>query len=281
MRSILTTFILLLLCTEAYSQSNLYDGMTRIMDGYDDATYHISMGHTFPYYGKTFTDAWMSTNGVILLYDPIAGIGNPGYNNSMCCTGQDLNSRDNFPVEWSYMIAPLWTDLVDVNQTPTDGFYYSTNQTETNFMWYNVKEFYDLNQNNTFGAKLNSSGDISFWYDDVNIKYHNVFIGYTGKGYSGDILDGTDYNQLLFSGGNLTTNDVFAFNDMTNSSKSSIDCSNVLNNISCPGYDVAYLDQQCSINQLYDSSCPRYSIVYLEHNVQLMHYMIYLVQIII
>ena len=38
----------------------------------------------------------------------------------------------------------------------------------------------------------------------------------------------------------------------------SLDCSSALNFTQCPGYDAAYLDQQCTIDSQYSSSCPGY-----------------------
>lgn len=43
-----------------------------------------------------------------------------------------------------------------------------------------------------------------------------------------------------------------------------IDCSNPLNDASCPGYQEAYFSFMCSTNALYDQSCPGYAQAYLE-----------------
>jgi hypothetical protein len=37
-----------------------------------------------------------------------------------------------------------------------------------------------------------------------------------------------------------------------------------LSSAQCPGYDIAYYEQQCSFNPLYDSQCPGYDAAYLE-----------------
>jgi len=63
---------------------------TQVMNGVDDGTVHIQLGHVFPYYGGIFTDAWMSSNGFILLYDPTTGYGNSSTNNQGCCSGLTL-----------------------------------------------------------------------------------------------------------------------------------------------------------------------------------------------
>ena len=41
-----------------------------------------------------------------------------------------------------------------------------------------------------------------------------------------------------------------------------LDCSNPLNDTSCPGYADAYQTQQCDIDQLYSESCPGYAQAY-------------------
>ena len=38
----------------------------------------------------------------------------------------------------------------------------------------------------------------------------------------------------------------------------SLDCSSALNFTQCPGYDAAYLDQQCTLDSQYSSTCPGY-----------------------
>ena len=123
MKKLLFT-ILALFSINAYADADWLtpDGMTKVMEGIDDSTHHVSLGHTFPYYGGVFTDAWMSSNGVILLYDPTTQFGNPDTYNSMCCSGIDLSAGNPWG-NFSFMLAPLWTDLRDANLTSDDGYY--------------------------------------------------------------------------------------------------------------------------------------------------------------
>ena len=70
-------------------------GMTQVMNGVDDATYHVPLGHNFPYMDKVFTDAWMSTNGFILLWSPQTknNVGvqtGPTYGH--CCDGYNFSA---------------------------------------------------------------------------------------------------------------------------------------------------------------------------------------------
>ena len=93
MKKVLFT-LLALFSIHAYADADWLSpaGMTKVMEGVDDGTFHVSLGHTFPYYGGIFTDAWMSSNGVIILYDPTSQFGNWNTGNSMCCSGYDLTN---------------------------------------------------------------------------------------------------------------------------------------------------------------------------------------------
>ena len=277
--------IILFFCTAAAMAQSPTDNMTHIMNGYDDSMYHVQMGHTFPYYGHSFTDAWMSTNGFILLYDPIAGVGNPNQNNSLCCNGESFTHLNNINANvgrFSYMLAPLWTDLIDANRTPDDGFYYQTNDDFTRFLWYNVKEYYNVNANNTFGIELLPTGEFSFFYDDVNLLAgHTTFFGYTGD----LVQDRQQSTTLYFSEpSGSTLNDISSFASQTffdsqgevdgynwysSGTSPGPDCSNPLNDSSCQGYEAAYFIQQCSLDPLYNNQCPGYEVAYFDQQCSL------------
>lgn len=267
---------------QAYAQtSDPTTDMTQVMDGWDDGTYHVPLAHTFPYFGSTFTDAWMSTNGFILLYDPISGVGNPNTYDSFCCNGENFTHLNNINADvgrFSYMIAPLWTDLIDMNLTDTDGYYYSTDESKSKFLWYNVKEFYDANANNTFGVELRPDGSFDFYYDEVSLPVgHTTFVGYTGD----LVADKQKYNTLYFGepdGSNLASLadmasetfynengdvDGYAWYSSGNVSTGP-DCSDPLNDSTCPGYDEAYFEQQCTNDPFYDSGCSGYEQAYFD-----------------
>lgn len=236
-------------------------GMTQVMNGVDDSTYHVSLGHTFPYYGGLFTDAWMSSNGFIMLYDPVSQFGNPNYNNSMCCSGRDFSTASG---TYSFMLAPLWTDLRHDTSVSGSGYFYKTNEGVSSFLWRDVKEF-GTNNLNTFQANLWPDGSFDFLYDDVNITNHNVTIGFSGDlnfddyeqmeyGYgfnNQDLLSATWWDQLVNPGGVIWYGEDGGYDP-------SVDCTDALNDTRCPGYTQAYFDQQCDIDPLYDSTCPGY-----------------------
>lgn len=258
---------LLLLCSNAFGQADYLspNGMTEIMSGADDATAHISLGHTFPYYGGVFTDAWMSSNGFILLYDPVSQYGNSQTWNQGCCSGFNPTGNQGF----SFMIAPLWTDLIDANATPDAGYYYETNSDESKFLWYNVNEYATQNTN-TFQVNLWPDGSFDFIYDEVDITYHNTWIGFTG-----DALKSAEVNELKYAQGSI---DEFGLDFVSTTfqggrawygqdggyAATGPDCSNALNDSSCPGYEEAYYSQQCNNDPFYDNQCPGYEQAYFE-----------------
>jgi len=262
--------LLALFSINAYADADWLspDGMTKVMEGVDDGTFHVSLGHTFPYYGGIFTDAWMSSNGVIILYDPTTQFGNWNTGNSMCCSGMELSNWQSYQGDqFSFMLAPLWTDLVDRNLTPDDGYYYRTDEGGSSFLWYNVNEFYNDNKN-TFQVDLWPDGSFDFLYDEVDITQHSVFIGSTG-----DITQ-NEVNQLGYYQNGVTEFDIDFYSQTVNGGRawygqdggyeSTLDCSNALNDPQCPGYEEAYYDQQCSSDPLYDSGCQGYEQAYYD-----------------
>jgi len=251
---------------------------TQVMYGADDSTVHINLGHNFPYYGGVFTDAWMSSNGFIILYDPTKGYGNPNTNQSWCNTcgwgysGGPPQGKSNL----SFMIAPMWSDFTHSTNIADSGYFYETGTGGTWFEWRNVLE-YGTNNVNTFGVQLWADGSFDFQYADVNVTQHDVWIGFTGDTTSqtGNVYD--EVNELFYKTaqeGGMQTSHVTNFTDAETNygyawwgqdgGYSSIDCSNPLNDPSCPGYDDAYFTQQCDADPFYDTQCPGYQQAYYD-----------------
>jgi hypothetical protein len=263
MKKVLFT-LLALFSINAYADADWLSpaGMTKVMEGVDDGTFHVSLGHTFPYYGGIFTDAWMSSNGVIILYDPTTQFGNWNTRNSMCCSGYDLTNWEPWQGDqFSFMLAPLWTDLRDANLTTTDGYYYKTNEGVSSFLWYDVVEFGTSNTN-TFQANLWPDGSFDFLYDEVDITQHNTFMGFTGD------ITKNEINQLGYYQGGVTEFDIDFHSQSVNGGRAwygsdggyetKLDCSNALNDSGCPGYEEAFFEQECLYDPLYDQQCSGY-----------------------
>ena len=256
-------------------------GMTQVMDGqnFDDSIMKISLGHSFTYYGGTFNDAWMSTNGFLMFYDSSSGIGNSrlgnasinNFNRSLCCDGLNLKALESAGgniTPYSYMIAPLWTDIIDKTSGANSGFFYETSNSGSSFLWYNVNEYYNNNKN-TFQVNIHTDNSFDFVYDEVDITNHDVFIGFTGDLTANEDNE-SELNQLQFADSNFTEFNIdfhsetvpggraWYGTDGGYSSVASVDCSNALNDSTCPGYAAAVFAQQCNDDQTSNSECEFY-----------------------
>ena len=257
-------------------------GMTQVMVGADDDMIKVGLGHDFSYYGGTFDTAWMSSNGFIMLYDEDTEIGNPNvlstetYLTSLCCEqhlAADASGWDGYTSGFqlpddifSYMIGPLWSDLEDTSDEQDAGFYWSTSEKMTSFLWYNINEYNYDDSPQTFQLNLWAGGSFDFLYDMIDLDKEAAFIGFSGP-TSLQSEDQTVYTQLDYS----PYNEAYSIDDIdftvdVNGGKEwygadagySLDCSSALNFTQCPGYDAAYLDQQCLIDSQYSSSCLGY-----------------------
>lgn len=231
-------------------------GMTQVMNGIDDSAYHVELGHTFPHLDKVFTDAWMSTNGFILLWSPTNNLGQqtlPSYGH--CCDGYNFgagtpNYLDSRVGQFSYMLAPLWTDLDDTNALKDDGYYYQTDTDRSRFLWYKVTEYNSPDALNTFQLNIDKSGGFEYIYDDVTIANHKVFVGWTG-----DTAADPYWHTQQFYGDSFTMSSTYANStgaqlisnyggDLASTQYSNgnfglvgrADCTNPANDSTCDGY---------------------------------------------
>lgn len=151
------------------------------LNGGDDSTRLVQFAFPFEYYGQTYTQAWVSTNGFV-------SFNNVGH---LCCDGQPIETAPR------NTIYGLWTDLIS-NGNP----YYRSDATATIFGWYNTQEFGSW-QPNTFEIALFPDGKVQLNYGDVTNLYHNVTAGLTGPtmadsislfyGQNVNLLDNTSY----------------------------------------------------------------------------------------
>ena len=257
--------------------------MTQVMVGVDDDMIKIGLGHDFTYYGGTFDTAWMSSNGFIMLYDEDTGIGNPNvlsketYLTSLCCEqhiAADAEAYLGYSTEFtlpddifSYMIGPLWSDLEDTSDEQDAGFYWSSSDEMSSFLWYNINEYNYDNSPQTFQLNLWAGGSFDFLYDMVDLEGEAAYIGFSGP-TSIQSAGQSVYTELDYS----AYNEAYSIDDMAFYSMEvtggkewygadagySLDCSSALNFTQCPGYDAAYLDEQCTANSQYSSACPGY-----------------------
>jgi hypothetical protein len=238
----------------------------------DDTYVHIPLQFGFPFYGRTFTNSWMHSNGVVSFLDPAVPIPNAGHNPgawAYCCEG--VQPTTTMP-QFSYMIAPLWTDLypVGISSFRTEG----TNQYQR-YEWNNIAEISNMNNLNTFSVEIRPSGFIGVNYTAVNIQNQRTWSGTIGNPTLGE------WNQIYYGFGvpgqslnNWSVNETIGVDICSVSPTSSPSCpgyteamcaTNPLHSTSCSGYAAAILSQQCAINTLYDPACPGYATAYYNY----------------
>ena len=212
----------------------------------------IDLSFNFTFYGSTFTQARMATNGCLHF----------GSSGSYCndYTPDPINGQH------TYTIYPFWTDLIRDNDSRMKSWGDSSKMI---FGWYDMRE-YNRASDNSFEIILWNNNSFDIRYGALDIINHDVLIGEIGSKkensytyyYHDECNTGTtngsscynydwnnsDKNTNLENGGSL----------YGSGSGNSVDCSNALNDSSCSGYADALLTQQCNITGLYSESCPNY-----------------------
>lgn len=258
---------------DAYLKLN-YTAATITNPTFGDDTYvSVPLQFGFPFYGRTFTNSWMHSNGVVSFLDPAVplpnGAPNPGQW-AYCCGDQPTVTKPEF----SYMIAPLWTDLYP---TPSSTFRTEGTTTYQKYTWNNIGEISNTNNLNSFTLEIRPTGFIGINYEKINIQNQQTWVGLTGDTVANQInerfwgVPGLNAHLSLIP--NWSVNDTPADMCMTNP-LSSPSCpgytdamclSNPLYATTCAGYQQAFLSQQCALNTLYDVQCPGYATAYLNY----------------
>jgi len=238
-------------CTVDPQSSPACPGFRTYYTFYDDTYAHVPLPFAFPFYGRTFTNSWMHSNGVVSFLDPMSPIEGAGYNPgawAYCCGGPDLSQNTiGYGAQFNYTIAPFWTDLYP---GPSSQFYTTRSSDHIRYHWDNIADISNPNNLNTFSLELRPSGFIGANYANTNSQ-QQVTIGTIG-----DLRLGEKTHQFFGIPG------VGNIANWSLNSTQAADCSNPLNNAYCPGYAEAYLSQQCTISALYDSRCPGYAAAY-------------------
>jgi hypothetical protein len=274
---------LLSFCSFSYSNAQITTtpGQPPIIERqfYDDSYVHVPLQFGFPFYGQTFTNSWMHSNGVVSFLNPVAPIQGATSNPASwayCCEGINLvPNNPQLGPQFSFMIAPLWTDLYPVGQSR---FLTQGDSTFQRYYWENIAEISNMSNLNTFGLEIRPSGFIGAYYQNINIQNQNVTAGITGDIRLGQMQQ-FYYGRGIPSGalGNWSLNETLA-DQCTINPLSSPTCpgyteamcvTNPLYSTSCSGYQQAYFTQQCSINTLYHPNCPGYASAYLTYQCSL------------
>jgi hypothetical protein len=216
----------------------------------DDSNANVPLGFSFPFFGQNFSNSWMYSNGIVSFTS-----GNiPG---SGCCGGQSLpglaagGSRNSV---YNYMIAPLWTDLVDTTGNAT--WYKGTSNSMT-YGWYNTAE-YGTNNRSSFEVNINSSGTMDVRYGSAFVSTNHTVT----SGMTGNLAAGEYYQYYNGPGFNIPSTNPVSWGAYQGTGSGNICYSNPLVDPSCPGYTDAYRTQQCTVSALYDPSCPGYTQAY-------------------
>ena len=234
------------------ANANNFEGELAYSVSDDGISPAIDLSFDFTFYGSTFSQARMATNGCLHF----------GSSGSYCndYTPDPINGQH------TYTIYAFWTDLIRDSGSRMKSYGDSDKMI---FGWYNLRE-YNRASDNSFEIILWNNNSFDLRYRELDIINHDVLIGEVGANkdnsytyyYHDECNTGStnsstcvntdwnssDKNTNLENGGSL-----YGFGSGNN-----IDCSNPLNNTSCAGYADAYQTQQCNIDQLYSESCPYY-----------------------
>ena len=239
------------------TNANNFEGELAYSVADDGVSPAIDLSFNFTFYGQTFSQARMATNGCL----------------HFKTTGSYCNDYTPDPLtgQHTYTLYPFWTDLIRDNNSRLKSWGDSSKMI---FGWYDLREYNRSNTDNSFEVILWSNNTFEYRYSGLNVINHDVLIGEIGSGTSESYTylyhdecstgttnssscvntnwNNTTFNTLLENGGSL----------YGEGSGNAIDCSNPLNNESCSGYATAYLTQQCNIDSLYSQSCPYYWSAY-------------------
>ena len=226
--------------------------VTNLSSGDDQTSAMFPIGFNFSFYGETFTQARMATNGCLHFLA----------NDTTC------NDYTPDPLPYAtYTMYPFWTDLVGGTMKA------KSYDDKTVFGWYNKKE-YNRTSSNSFEVILYPNSSFEYRYGELDVNKHDVLIGHQGtvletythlfhdecstgstNAANCNSLDWNEHfnNTILENGGSLYT-------DKVNSGSYVDPCiENVLYSNYCAGYWEAYDDLQCREDPQYAPSCAGYS----------------------
>lgn len=149
-------------------------GATNVTMG-DDEVRNVPLGFNFPYWGQTFTNSWMSSNGFVAFQ--------PALNNG-CCSGVDLSQTTNSA--YNYSIYGVHSDLYAAPGVGSNWYLRETNA--MTYGWYNVSQCCGPQGGNSFEIKINSAGAIETRIAGAAVSWNAVT-----SGMSGDLSKGEYY----------------------------------------------------------------------------------------
>lgn len=221
---------------------------------WDDGWANVPLPFNFPFFGQSFNNSTMYSNGAVQFGPPVTGFPS---NNTFCCSGITIDR--NTPSAYNYSILMMQDDLY--GSTGNNHYSLGTSNTMT-YGWYNVERLGQPQTTTSFELKIDSTGGIDMRWTGALLSYSSPAIGVIGDASKGEFA-------VLQQGG-LATN-TFSIPGLTQWTTGqtpdiiSDPCTtNPLYAPSCPGYQAAYTEQQCSINPLYSTTCSGYQAAYTQ-----------------
>lgn len=219
--------VLLFFCSNAMAQDIISHQIV------DDGFVEVPLQFAFPYYGQLFTNSWMFDNGVVGFYSPILG-----YNGGQNYFSQSFSSQ--LPNQFSFMIAPFWTDLNNYSGT-------FTTQGDSSFQrytWNNISQWGYPDNLNSFSLEILPSGSINVQYDQINITGFPVSVGTTGN------LEKSEFQQIFYALPETATNSVSDWGLF----------------VPDPIIEEPIIEDPCVLDPLYSTDCAGYSTAYTLEN---------------
>ena len=122
----------------------------------DDHYAEVSLQFVFPFYGEEFETSYMFTNGVVGFRNPT----DSQVESHWCCNGRDLQTmaeNEQNISRYGYAIAPLWTDLIDLQQG-NSGLFTEGDTSQQTYRWKNLAEYYNASRLNSFELQIKQDG---------------------------------------------------------------------------------------------------------------------------
>ena len=226
--------------------------VTNLNSGDDQTSAMFAIGFNFNFYGQTFTQARMATNGCL----------------HFLSNGTTCNDYTPDPLPYAtYTMYPFWTDLIG-GTMKAKAF-----NDKTVFGWYDKKE-YNRTSSNNFEVILWHNSSFEYRYGALDVNRHDVLIGHqgnvletyqylfhdecsTGSTNVSGVCVTTDWNNTLFN--STLENGGSLYSDQVASGGYVDPClDNPLYSNMCAGYWEAFDDQQCDLDPQYAPFCAGY-----------------------
>jgi hypothetical protein len=135
--------------------------VTNLTVGDDQVSQWVQLPFTFTYYDTDFVAARMSSNGCLSFSNTACNSYNP----------QQLPYQD-------FIMYGFWTDLIIINNYAK--MLYKSFDDKAVFGWYDISEYYNSSNNNTFEIILYNDNSYEYRYGNLRLLNHNILIGSQG-----------------------------------------------------------------------------------------------------